>query len=133
MLLIRLNHFSRIAGNDNIIWDVVRHNASGTHYDTVADRYTGTDYHTASKPTILADVDRQTGLNRFTALHVIMRMIRCQQLTVRTNQRVRTDSDASSVQKHTIEIDEHPFTHRDPVSVVTAERRTNNHRRMCVR
>ena len=116
-----LNHFRRIAGNDDIIGDVMCDDRTGSNNHTVTDGDTRTNNHSAAQPAVIADAYRQTCFYGLTPLQIIMRMVRCQQLTVGPDKRVRADSDTSAIQEDPIKIDKRTFAYADSVTVVAME------------
>ena len=133
VLLIFFDYFSGIAGNDHIVRDVMSDDRTGANDHTVTDGDTRTDNYSAAQPAVIADMNRQTCFYGLTPLHIIMRMIRRQQLTVRPDKRVRADGNTSSIQEDPIKIDKRTFAYADSVAVVTMEWRTNDYRRMGIR
>ena len=133
VLLILFDYFSGIAGNDNIIGDVMRDDRTGSNNHTVSDGDTRTNDYSATHPAVIADMNRQPCFYGLTASKIIMRMVRGQELTVGPDKRVRADSDTSAIQEDPIKIDKRTFAYANSVAVVAMEWGTNNHRRMCIR
>lgn len=133
LLFNRLDWFGRIAGNDHIIRDVMRNDRTGANDHTVSDGDTRTNDYSATQPAVIADMNRQPCFYGLTASKIIMRMIRRQQLAVRSDKRVRADGNTSTIQEDPIKIDKRTFAYANSVAVVAMEWGTNNHRRMCIR
>ena len=111
----------------------MRNDRTGADDDAVTDGHARTHNHSAAEPAVIAYPYRQTSFYGLTALQIIMRMVRRQQLAVRSDERVGTDGDTSTIQEHTVEIDHRTFADGDTVAVVAMERRTDDHRRMRIR
>jgi hypothetical protein len=130
LLFNRLDYFGGIAGYDHIVRDVMSNDRTGSNNHTVSDGDTRTNDYSAAQPAVIAYPYRQTCFYGLTPLHIIMRMVRCQQLTVGPDKRVRADGNTSAIQEDPIKIDKRTFAYADSVTVVAVEWRTNDYRGM---
>ena len=133
LLFYLLYYFRRITGNDHIVGDVMRDDRTGSNNHTVSYSNTRTNDYSAAQPAVIAYPYRQTCFYGLTPLHIIMRMVRRQQLAVGPDERVGADSNTSVIQEDAIKIDKRTFAYADSVAVVAMEWGTYNHRRMGIR
>ena len=133
LLFNRLDYFGGIAGYDHIVRDVMSDDRTGANDHTVSDGDTRTNDYSAAQPAVIAYPYRQTCFYGLAAFQIIMRMIGCQQLAVGPDERVSADGNTSAIQEDAVKIDKRTFAYAYSVAVVTAEWRTNNHRRMGIR
>ena len=87
----------RVAGDKDIIGNIMHDHAAGRHDHTIADGHSRTDGNIAAEPAVLADGYRMRSLLGFTAKDMILGMLRSIQLTMRPDKGMTADGHKTDI------------------------------------
>ena len=124
MLFIQLaDNAAGIADGHRIGRDIFYHYTSCSYDATVANSYSRAYRDTTSQPAVLTNGDWGASFYKLTTLNIIYRMVWSQELAVRANLGVGTNSDDAPVEHRAVVVDEDFLTQFDTMTVVTLKRR----------
>ena len=121
-------HPCRIAYSKRIVRNVLDHYASCTYHTPVANFYARTHNNSSAQPAVATNGYGETGLDRFSALQIVDRMVRRDQPAVGSQLCVRPDGYRSAVEHRAPSVYEHVLANFHAMAMVTIKRRTYHRR-----